>query len=149
MTPDYQDDDDVFEPPVNPIPPAVLGIVGLIAVIEIVFQLANAGMIGGVQGIGWRVVAGQDYGLSPALFDTMVMLGDYGFENLRRFVTYAFVHYDLLHMVFAGVLLLALGKFVGELLAGWAVGAIFLAATVLGGLAYVVLAQGRVGLLGA
>jgi membrane associated rhomboid family serine protease len=66
----------------------------------------------------------------------MLSLGQFPPEHLARFVGYAFVHGNLTHTVFAVVILLALGKFVGEVLRFWAVLAVFLAATIAGAFAY-------------
>ncbi len=59
-----------------------------------------------------------------------MVVRDFSFGMLRRFVTYAFVHGSFTHAIFAGVLLLALGKFVGEVLGEVAVLVVFLVATV-------------------
>ena len=75
-----------------------------------------ARLAGDAQAVGWRVAAIQDYGFSSDVFRWMLENGRYPPEHLMRFVTYAFVHGGLTHAAFAVVILLAMGKFVGEIL---------------------------------
>jgi membrane associated rhomboid family serine protease len=135
--------------PVNPLPGVVIALFAVIIGVEAVFQLGNAGLMGGPQAVGWRISAIGDFGFSPAVWERVVMAGDVSVAMLRRFVTYAFVHGSFTHALFAGVLLLALGKFVGEGMGQVAVLAVFLAATVGGAVIYGILATGNLPLYGA
>lgn len=135
--------------PVNPLPGVVIALFAVIMGVEAVFQLGNAGLMGGPQAVGWRIAAIGDYGFSPAVWDRIVAAGDMSFAMLRRFVTYAFVHGSFTHAIFAGVLLLALGKFVGEGMGQWPVLAVFLAATVGGALIFGLVATRNMPLYGA
>lgn len=122
--------------PVNALPPVVIVLALAIFGIEAVLSLAAAGIIGGDAGIGWRIDVVSDYGFSQLVWDYVVTRGSRDPDLIRRFVTYAFVHSTFTHAIFATVLLLALGKFVGEALHWAALVAIVFAATVVGAFAF-------------
>jgi len=75
--------------------------------------------------------------------------GQFPAEHLLRFVSYAFVHGGLGHAAFAIVLTLAIGKMVAEAFSQTAFLVIFFASTVVGALAYGVLANSNQPLIGA
>lgn len=122
-------------PPINPLPVVVwllaLPMIGL----ELVLSLADRGLIGGAGGIGWRAQALSRLAFSPDYWRQSLEVGTLDAEGLLRLVSYAFVHGSTSHALFGVVLLLALGKFVGEVFRFWAVLAVFVAATVAGALA--------------
>ena len=122
--------------PVNPIPPVIIGLCMVIIVVEVALSLADASLLGGRQGIGWRIAAIQDYGFSPAVWDQMVERGDYSFDILKRFITYAFVHGSFTQALFGLAILLALGKFVGDVFHPLAVLAIFVVSGGVGAAVY-------------
>ncbi len=124
------------ETPLNPLPPVVWLILLPIVAMEVVLSAGSLGLAGGQTGIGWRSEALQRFALSPVMLDQMWQAGQVSTDYLMRFVTYAFVHGNLTHAVFATVFILALGKFVGEVFRGWAVAVVFLGAVLSGGLAY-------------
>ncbi len=99
---------------INPIPPAVLVLALLMVGIELVMQLATAGLAGGAQGVGWRADTINDFGFFPAIQHEMFARGTFPFDYLYRYVTYPFVHSSLMHAGFAAVITLAVGKFVGD-----------------------------------
>ena len=114
--------------PVNPISPVVVVFFLVMLVAEAAFTLGNQGLVGGPQAVGWRVAAIQAYGFNGAVFDWMVENNRWPAEHVLRFVSYLFVHGSPVHMLVSGVMLLALGKFVGEVFAWWAVAIVFLGA---------------------
>jgi rhomboid protease GluP len=134
--------------PFNAIPPVVIGLFAVLMVIEITLTLAQQGFVGGPGGVGWRVAAIGDYGFSPAVWDEFVR-GNRSFDILKRFITYAFVHGSFTHALFAAVLFLALGKFVGEILNPLAVLAIFGFATIIGAVVYGMIVSRNIALFGA
>jgi membrane associated rhomboid family serine protease len=79
----------------------------------------------------------------------MLTNGVYPAEHLLRFFSYAFVHGSFTHALFAGVLLLALGKFVGEVFAQWAVLALFAVSSVFGAVVFGLVARDQPWLVGA
>ena len=139
--------DGPIQSPVNPIPPVVMVIALAIVLVEGIVSLGAAGILGGPGAIGWRINAINDFALTPRVWDLMWEVG--AFDLAYRFVTYPFVHGSFTHTAFALVLLLALGKFVGDGLGGLAVAVVFATSTVLGGLAFVLLAPEQSILFGA
>ncbi|SDI29479.1 Rhomboid family protein [Lutimaribacter saemankumensis] len=134
--------------PVNPLPPVVTALFLAIMGIEAVFSLGAYGLAGGAQAVGWRVAAIQDYGFSSDVFRWMLENGRYPPEHMMRFLTYAFVHGTFTHALFVGVMLLAMGKFVGEVLAQWAILAVFVVGTVAGALAHGIFIEAQPWLVG-
>ncbi|WP_439153927.1 rhomboid family intramembrane serine protease [Yoonia sp.] len=132
----------------NVIPPVVIVLTLLIVAIEAVMQLANQGIIGGPQGVGWRLAAIQEYGFSARVFDRVVAQGDMSFDMLKRFVTYPYINAELTQVAFCAALTLALGKFAGEYYGGTRVLVVYVFATVFGAVAFGLLAQGDYPLFG-
>ena len=132
--------------PVNAVPGVVLGLFFLIAGIEVVLSLGGQGLAGGPQAVGWRVGLIERFAVSPAVLD-YALQGQVGLWP--RFVTYAFVHGGTMHAIFAGVLLLAMGKFVAEGMGQARTLAVFFAATVGGAVAFGLLVRGVQPLFGA
>lgn len=135
--------------PVNPIPPVVVALFVVIMGVEAVFALGAQGVLGSPAAIGWRNAAIQDYAFNGEILRWMLDNGTYPVEHLRRLVTYAFVHGAFTQALFAGVLLLALGKFVGEVFGGWPTLALFVISTVAGALAYTLAGASQPWLFGA
>ena len=138
-----------FEAPVNPLPPAVIALFVAIAGIEAIFSLAEAGMIGGREGIGWRLAYVREYGFSGDLFDWMMANGRWPLNELLRFVTYPFLNLGFTHGLFAVVLLLALGKMVAETMGQVAFLLVFFVSGIGGALVYALLLNDPVWLVGA
>ncbi|RFP86804.1 rhomboid family intramembrane serine protease [Rhodobacteraceae bacterium 63075] len=134
---------------VNDISPAVAGLFGLIVAVELVLTLAGEGVVGGRMGIGWRVQAIQDYGLTSELVAWMLETGRWPPEHLLRFFTYPFLHGGFVHMVFSGAILLAMGKFVGDRFSGLSILVLFFACSAIGGLVWGALPTSRSWLIGA
>lgn len=135
--------------PLNPLPPVVLALFVAIMGAEAVFFIGQQGLAGGPQAVGWRMVAIRDYGFSSDVFRWMLANNRWPPEHLARFLGYGLVHGGFTQALFAGVLLLAMGKFVGEVLSGWAVLAVFLAGQIVGALAYGALVVVQPWLIGA
>jgi rhomboid protease GluP len=134
--------------PVNPIPPVIIGLCMVILVVEAALSLADAGLLGGQQGIGWRISAIQDYGFSPAVWDQIIDRGDTSFAMLKRFISYAFVHGSFTQALFGMAILLALGKFVGDVFHPLAVLAIFVLAAIVGAAVYGITVSQNIALFG-
>jgi membrane associated rhomboid family serine protease len=100
--------------PVNSLPPLIWALAGLLAVIEVAFALGASGWVGGPAAAGWRVAAIQDWGFSPAVLEVILTGRDRSPAMLTRLVSYAGIHGSATHAIFGIVMLLALGKFVGE-----------------------------------
>lgn len=125
-----------MQPPVNPLPPVVWALFAAIMGVEAVLSLGSAGLIGGPGAVGWRLAALRDYGFSGIAFDWMVANGIFPWEHLLRFVTYPFVHSGFSSTLFAGVILLALGKLVGEVMGQLAVLVVFFFSAIFGAVVF-------------
>lgn len=136
------------ESPVNTIPPIVIALTLLLAGIEVVLQLANQGIVGGPQGVGWRLLAVQEFGFSPVVLERVFERADYSFDLLKRFLTYPFISIDLTQMIFCAALTLALGKFAGEYYGGWQVLFVFLFSSFCGATMFGMMVDGRIPLYG-
>lgn len=137
------------ESPINPIPPLVLAIFVVMAGIEVMFQLGERGIVGGPSAVGWRSGALMDFAFQGQFPDFMVESGQWRPEFLLRFVSYPFVHGSFTQAAFAGVMLLALGKFVGEVLAPLSVFVLFVICTIGGALSMWALGRPEAWLFGA
>lgn len=122
--------------PINPLPPVVWLLALPMIVLEAVFSLADNNVIGGAQAIGWRASAIETYALWPEFWRQHFAAGLFDLPLMLRFITYPFLHYTITQAIFAVVILLAMGKFVGEVFRWWAVLAVFLASAAVGGLVY-------------
>lgn len=122
--------------PFNALPPVIVVLTVIVAGIELLFQAADRGFIGGAEAVGWRLEALNAWAFSPAVLDRMIETGQYPPRQLVRFVSYAFVHLSFAHVLFVLVFLLALGKMVAEIFASWAVAAVLAGSAVMGALVY-------------
>lgn len=122
--------------PINPLPPAVWFLFIALALPELVFSVGEAGLMGGPQAVGWRLNALNDYAFSGIAFDFMVDNARLLPEHMLRFVTYPFVFGSFTSSIFAGVILLAMGKMVGEVMGGFAVILMFFLSGIFGALVF-------------
>ena len=135
--------------PVNPLPPVVVALFLVIIGVEAMFFLGSQGLIGGPTAVGWRTAAIQDYGFNADVLRWMLQNNVWPLEHLQRFVTFPFIHGSFTHALFAGVMLLALGKFVGEVFAQWAVIALFLLSGIAGAVVFTLFAAAQPWIIGA
>ncbi|GFE50598.1 rhomboid family intramembrane serine protease [Roseobacter cerasinus] len=134
--------------PVNPLPPVVVILFLAIAIPEAAFSLGERGLIGGSEAVGWRLASMNTYAFSGNIFDWMVSNGRWLPEHLLRFVSYSFVHMGFTSALFAAVLLLALGKLVGETMGQVAVLVLFFGGAAFGALVYAALLNDPTWLIG-
>lgn len=125
-------------PPLNPLPAVVWVLALPMIAMEVVLSLGSSGLAGGMEGAGWRLQALERFVFSPQLMAAMMEAGQYPPQQVARLVSYPFVHGGVTHALFVVVILLALGKMVGEVFRWWAVLAIFFAAAVAGAFAFMV-----------
>ena len=134
--------------PVNSLPPVVVALFLMIMGIEATLTLAARGLIGGPGGVGWRLDALQTYAFSGPIFDWMLANTQWPVDQLIRFVSYLFVHGSFTHALFVCVMLLALGKMVGEVFSGFATLSVFIVSGVIGALAYALMLDEQAPLIG-
>ncbi|MCU0815987.1 MAG: rhomboid family intramembrane serine protease [Cypionkella sp.] len=123
-------------PPLNPLPWVVWAIALPIIALEIVVALAGRGLVGGAEGVGWRLQAMERFAFSPELMRYMMEIGSYPLDGIHRLFTYSLVHGTTMHAVFVVVILLALGKMVGEVFRWWAVLVVFFGSAAMAAVIY-------------
>ncbi|MGR3624908.1 MAG: rhomboid family intramembrane serine protease [Limimaricola sp.] len=136
-----------IEGPFGTLPPMIVVLALVMGGIEAVLSLGATGLIGGPQAIGWRIGAIEGFGFAPAVLDRLFVGWDWGLA--ARLLSYPFVHISVTHALFAVALLLALGKFVGEVLHPVALGVMLVATTLMGALAFGLLTSTNYPLIGA
>jgi membrane associated rhomboid family serine protease len=127
---------DTNAPPLNPLPPVVWALALPIIAMEVVVNLGARGLVGGPEALGWRLDAVQRFALYPGLMRQMIAHWTFPPDQLMRIVTYPVIHFNFTHALFVIVILLAIGKMVGEVFRWWAVLAVFFGAAIAGALAY-------------
>lgn len=125
-------------PPLNPLPMVVWALALPMIAMEFVINLGARGLVGGPQAIGWRLDAVQRFAFSPDFMRQMIAEQRYPTDGLTRLVTYPLVHGNLTQTLFVVVMLLALGKMVGEIFRWWAVLLVFFGAAAIGALVYAI-----------
>lgn len=136
-------------PPLNPLPPVVWALALPMIATEIVLSAGSSGMVGGPLAVGWRLEAITKAAFVPDLWREMLSLGQFPLEHLLRLVSYPFVHGGPTHALFTIVILLALGKFVGEVFHWAAILVLFFASAIMGAVIYGVVANTTAPLFGA
>lgn len=136
-------------PALGAIPPVVLVLFLALAAVEAALSLAGMGLVGGPGSVGWRVGLIERWGVTPALWDHLAQRGFVDGRYLPNLLLYGLVHWDAMHALFAGALLLALGKFVADAMGGGAMLAVFLLSLLGGAVAYGMLAPPGRPLFGA
>ncbi|MFK7940192.1 MAG: rhomboid family intramembrane serine protease [Roseovarius sp.] len=124
------------ESPVNSIPPVVVVLFLVIIGVEAAFSLGARGLIGGPEAVGWRTSSIQRYGFNRDIMAWMWANDVYPREHLSRFLSYSFVHGTFTHALFAGAMVLALGKFVGDVFSQWATLVLFVVSSAAGALVF-------------
>jgi len=125
--------------PFNAVPRVVVALAAVIFGLEVMFQAASSGVLGGQGGIGWRLSAIQDFGVFREVAVAMLDAGVYPPEHLLRLVTYPLIHGGFIHAAFVVVFVLAIGKMVAEVFSPLAFLAVFFLSSVAGALGFVFL----------
>ncbi len=120
----------------NPVSPIVVVLVLAMLAVELVFQAAEHGLLGGALAGGWRVEAFRFFGFHRAVFDHILIGGDISPNVVWPFLSYLFVHQSFLHMLVAAALILAMGKMIADMFSGLAVLVLFIACGLAGALAF-------------
>ena len=128
---------DYNRPPViNPIPTAILAIFSGIILVEAFLFFGVSDPLGNSGAAAERMLLIQQYGVSPNLVNWMLETGNFSTDYVFRFIVYPFVNLSSLSVIFAGVLLLALGKMVGEVFSALSVILIWFLSTTLAAFFY-------------
>jgi membrane associated rhomboid family serine protease len=139
---------DITAPPLNPLPPVVWLLALPMVAVELVLSLGAGTGFFGPQAVGWRSTAIQAVSVYGPVIDWMMMTGHLPPEHLVRFLAYPFVQWNAMQALLGGAFLLALGKFVAEVYRPWAVLAVFFGAAAAGALAYALLLDDPLPLVG-
>lgn len=137
------------ESPFNSIPLAPLVLVLAIAGVELALTAAANGWIGGARGVGWRAGLFGELQFYPDIMTQIFERGRGSLDYYKRFVTYPFVHLSFTHALWACVLLLAIGKFVGEVFKPLPFLILFFASSAFGAAIYGVISWQNTQLVGA
>ena len=116
-------------PIVNPIPTSILLIFFGIILVEAFLVFGFGGPLGKTDTTIERLTLVQNYGVPPNLATWMFETGNFSIDYVSRFIVYPFINLSGLSVVFAAVLLLALGKMVGEVFTSFSVILIWLLST--------------------
>jgi len=135
--------------PINHVPAMVVLVCMVIGAVELVLQAGERGLIGGPGAVGWRLGAITDYGFFDPVLSWMLENRRFPAEELLRFLTYPFIHGSFGSVIFAFVLVLAMGKMVGEVFSQAAFLVVFFASSIVGALVYAAVLDTRVPLIGA
>ncbi|TDT76830.1 rhomboid family protein [Litoreibacter halocynthiae] len=135
--------------PFNALPPVVIALAVILAGIEIIIQAGASGLVGGSQAVGWRLAALEDYAFSGLIWDQMLEKTYFPIEHMQRFVTYPFIHGNFTHAAFAVVIILAIGKAVGEVFSAVSFIAVFMVSSVVAALVYALVTNTPQPLFGA
>ncbi|MEM9796741.1 MAG: rhomboid family intramembrane serine protease [Pseudomonadota bacterium] len=125
--------------PFNAPPPVVVALAALIIGLEVMFQAAEAGFVGGRQAVGWRLNAIRDWAVDGSVVAWMIETGQAPLRQLARFVTYPLIHGSFVHAAFVVVFVLALGNVCAPVFPSWRLPILFWASAVAGALVYVML----------
>lgn len=134
---------------VNPLPPVVVALFLILLAIELYFQAGSNGLAGGPSAVGWRLTALQRYGFSGEILRWMWDTGQWPAEHMIRFVSYPFIHLSFTQTIFAGVMMLAMGKMVAEVFGPVAFLAVYFVSAIVGALVFTVLTDGALPLIGS
>lgn len=126
---------DHSQSPINPLPPIVWLLTLPMIVLELLFALGDSHVLGNAAS-AWRITALENYAIFPEYWRQRAQVGAFDLEVLLRFVTYSFLHASVVQAVFGVVLLLALGKAVGEVFRWWATAVVFFGSAIVAGVVY-------------
>ena len=129
----------------NLVSPVVIAICVVILGLELVFWLASRGVLFDPS---LRINTVNTFALSSAHFEWMMRNGVVPVDIAVRFVSYLFVHMGLTHAIFVCVILLSMGKIVGDVLSPPRVLIVFMTSGIMGALLYVSVSGGQHWLMG-
>ena len=118
---------------VNPLPPAVIVLFLAVVIGEAYIAGAEAQLWGQFDA---RIGLIRQFAFLPEGFERALSAGVWQAELFWRMLTYPFVHAAVMQSILASVLILALGKFLGEILGNTAVFVIFGISSVFAALGY-------------
>jgi rhomboid protease GluP len=134
--------------PFNALPPVVVALSVVIFGLEVMFQAATMGLIGGQGGVGWRLNAIRDFAVFDEIIAFMWANGLILPEQWVRLISYPLIHTGLVHAGFVVVFILAIGKMVAEVFSPLAFLLLFWLSASAGALGFVALMDSPYPLVG-
>ena len=142
-----QDSDAAAASPLNPVPWFIWVLALPVAGVELYLSGTEVGLIAAPEGARQAMFARLAW--FPDLLPQMLDSAQYPPQLWGRIFTYGLIHGSFVQTLFALVILLALGKFVGEIFRWWAVWAVMALASVAGAVAITYAPIGAQALFGA
>ena len=130
-------------------PRSIAGLAIIMVGLELIFTAGSAGLLGGSDTAEWRKTAILDYGFFGPILEYQIANGGLFARETMRLITFPLIHLSFTHMLISVVLLLALGKLVGEFLSDVAIVGIFFLSAALGAAAFGTLLGSDVPLVGS
>ncbi len=134
--------------PFNALPPVVIALAVVIMGLELMFQAASMGLLGGAAGVGWRLDAIRDWAVFDEIAAYMRARGEVLPGELVRLVSYPLIHSGFVHAAFVVVFILAIGKMVAEVFSPLAFVVLFWASAICGAVGFVALIDSPYPLIG-
>ncbi len=134
--------------PFQTLPRGILALAILVGATEALFSVGEMNLGLAPDEAQWRVLAILQHGLLPEQLAIDVVQNRPLLATLSRFLTYPYIGYDIIDSLISVVFLLAIGNFASRFLGQVRVLAIFLIATLVGGMGYLLFYSGDYPLIG-
>ena len=127
---------DTSPPPVfNPMPPVVVALFAVIAVVELWFTL-GPNFVSGTDTVALRMQAIERFGVNSQVVQWMIEKNLYPLDHIARFVSFSFIHSSMLNTAVSCALFLAMGKMVGSRFPSIALLVFFLGSALVGAVVF-------------
>ncbi|MFZ8878865.1 MAG: rhomboid family intramembrane serine protease [Paracoccaceae bacterium] len=124
------------QPILNEMPSVVMALFMLAVAIEGFIVLGEQGVLGNGYSLGMRYGLINQYGLFPAALNTQIETGVFSWFELKRYISFTFIHGSSVGTAISCALLLAMGKFVGSVFSNVAMLIVFIGSAIGGAIIY-------------
>ena len=124
------------QPILNEMPSVIMALFLLVVGIEGFIVLGEQGMLGNRYGLGMRYGLINQFGLFPAALNPQIETGVFSWFELKRYISFTFIHGSSVGTAISCALLLAMGKFVGSVFSNVATLIVFIGSAIGGALMY-------------
>lgn len=131
------------------VPRSIAGLAIVMVGLELIFTAGSAGLLGGSGTAEWRKTAIFDYGFYWPILEYQIANSGLFARETVRLITFPLIHFSFTHMLISVVLLVTLGKLVGEFLADAAIVGIFFLSSAFGAAVFGTLLDSDVPLVGS
>ncbi|MBL4806563.1 MAG: rhomboid family intramembrane serine protease [Rhodobacteraceae bacterium] len=136
-------------PPFNPLNPVVIILTLMIVGTEATLQLADRGIIGGINSVSWRNYLLINFAFHDAVFEHILQNRQLEPAVIWPFFTYPFIHLSIGHVAIGVTLFLAMGKTISEKFSGLAVLILFIVCSLVGAIVFGLVTEPGFPLVGA